>query len=215
MIRIGLFKAHVILYCDLDNISVTDFFGKLSRVFLWVFSDLCDPFLPLLMCLSWSELEVFSVEILRPFWVTFWKLQVLGLRVFVFLLKWSHFPGGWMLKSKIIQSYDNMRQSSGQRKEWGETVCVGGGRWSSEARPVLTHTGRESKASLLEPRTAFEWVAAAIPSSLVSHCISKGITWHWASVSSSIKAKGLPRWWVKMLPTFKFRYQGWMLKFSE
>ena len=37
-------------------------------------------------------------------------------------------------------------------------------RWgSSEARPVLTHTGRESKASLLEPRTAFEWVAAEIP----------------------------------------------------
>lgn len=47
-------------------------------------------------------------------------------------------------------------------------------RWgSSEARPVLTHTGRESKASLLEPRTAFEWVAAEIPSSLVSHCILK------------------------------------------
>ena len=67
-------------------------------------------------------------------------------------------------------------------------------RWgSSEARPVLTHTGRESKTSLLEPRTAFEWVAAEIPSSLVSHCISKGITLHWASVSSSIKAKALPR----------------------
>lgn len=128
MICIGLFKAHMILYCDLDNVSVTNFFCKLSRVFLWVFSDLCDPFLLLLMCLSWSELEVFSMKILRPFWVTFWKLQVSGLRVFVFLLKWSHFPGRWMLKSKIIQSYDNMRQSSGQRKEWGETVG-GGVRW--------------------------------------------------------------------------------------
>lgn len=129
MICIGLFKAHIILYCDLDNISVTDFFCKLSRVFLWVFSDLCDPFLFLLMCLSWAELEMFSMEILRPFWVTFWKLlwksQGWG---FVFLLEWSHFPGRWMLKSKIIQSYDNMRQSSGQRKEWGETLG-GGVQW--------------------------------------------------------------------------------------
>ena len=31
-----------------------------------------------------------------------------------------------MLKSKIIQSYDNMRQSSGQRKEWRETLGGGG-----------------------------------------------------------------------------------------
>lgn len=127
MICIGLFKAHINLYCDLDNISVRDFFCKLSRVFLWVFSDLCDPFLFLSMCLSWAELEMFSMEILRPFWVTFWKLLWKSQGwVFVFLLKWSHFPGRWMLKSKVIQSYDNMRQSSGQKKEWGETVEGGG-----------------------------------------------------------------------------------------
>ena len=115
MICIGLFKAHINLYCDLDNISVRDFFCKLSRVFLWVFSDLCDPFLFLSMCLSWAELEMFSMEILRPFWVTFWKLLWKSQGwVFVFLLKWSHFPGRWMLKSKVIQSYDNMRQSNRQ-----------------------------------------------------------------------------------------------------
>lgn len=48
-----------------------------------------------------------------------------------------------MLKSKIIQSYDNMRQSSGQRKEWRETLEVG----ASEARPVLTHTGQRIKGA--------------------------------------------------------------------
>lgn len=94
--------------------------------FLWFVWPLPPLINVLILVRTWSVLSGNTKALLGDILEA--TLKVSGLRVFVFLLKWSHFPGRWMLKSKIIQSYDNMRQSSGQRKEWGETV-EGGVQW--------------------------------------------------------------------------------------